>query len=339
MPGSIQQLPPELCCPEHGIDLLSEQAGLLRCGRGCVYSVRDGIPRFVSSEDYAGRFGWQWLKFRHAQLDSYTGTTITRDRLTRCLGGDISMVKGKSVLEAGCGSGRFTEILLGAGARVFACDLSRAVEASFANFGSRSDYFICQADILHLPAHKAAFDFVICLGVVQHTPDPEATIATLSSYVRPAGLLVLDHYSPDYPSTGSRVILRNVNLRLPPQLASWMTLALCYGLLRLHSHFWVPGAKAARWRAWLQRFSPLVDYFDAYGELPRDVLEQWCVLDTHDTVTDRYKHLRSVNQIRGQLELLGLADIYVGLGGNGVEARARCPSVARSYSSAGAETD
>jgi SAM-dependent methyltransferase len=324
-----QRLPEELCCPQHTVAFLPrvDPAEPLCCPLGCLFEIRDAIPRFVASEGYTGPFGWQWRKFSRIQLDSYTGVTITRDRLARCLGGDLGVVEGKSVLEVGCGSGRFTEILLGAGARVFACDLSLAVEAAFANFGSRVSYFICQADILHLPAQKRAFDIVLCLGVVQHTPNPEATIAALSSYVRPGGLLVFDHYSLDYPYTTPRKILREINLRLPPQLASRMTLALCHGLVKLHSRFWVSNAKAASWRQWLQRYSPLVDYFDAYHELPRDVLEQWCLLDTHDTVTDRYKHLRSVEQIRKQLDQLGLANIHVERGGNGVEARAHCPFV------------
>jgi hypothetical protein len=69
--------------------------------------------------------------------------------------------------------------------------------------------------------------------------------------------------------------------------------------------------------------SPLVDYYDAYPELGTQLLSEWAVLDTHDTLTDQYKHLRRPNEIRETLEDLGLADIQVERGGNGVEARAR----------------
>jgi len=97
-----------------------EHATTLTCPSGCQVPVVRGIPRFVPSEDYAAAFGWQWKRFRRSQLDSYSGTTISRDRLTRCLGGSLEAVRGKAVLEAGCGAGRFTEILLEAGARVVA---------------------------------------------------------------------------------------------------------------------------------------------------------------------------------------------------------------------------
>jgi len=71
--------------------------------------------------------------------------------------------------------------------------------------------------------------------------------------------------------------------------------------------------------------SPVVDYYEAYPELGTDLLSEWAVLDTHDTLTDRYKHLRGPDEIRGTLEGLGLSDIEVSIGGNGVEARARGP--------------
>jgi 2-polyprenyl-3-methyl-5-hydroxy-6-metoxy-1,4-benzoquinol methylase len=35
---------------------------------------------------------------------------------------------------------------------------------------------------------------VVCLGVIQHTPDPEKTIKCLFEKVKPGGVLVIDHY-------------------------------------------------------------------------------------------------------------------------------------------------
>jgi hypothetical protein len=78
-------------------------------------------------------------------------------------------------------------------------------------------------------------------------------------------------------------------------------------------------------RARLASWSPLVDYYDGYPALRCSTLMEWCVLDTHDTLTDMYKHLRSVDQIRAAIEATRLQVIAVGLGGNGVEARAIRP--------------
>jgi 2-polyprenyl-3-methyl-5-hydroxy-6-metoxy-1,4-benzoquinol methylase len=326
-------IPPELRCLVHGEpiaphgrhtegDIVDGVAALV-CPSGCRVPVVRGVPRFVSSDDYAAAFGWQWTHFRKSQLDSHTGTRISRDRLTRCLGGSLSIVRGKTVLEAGCGAGRFTEILLDAGARVFAADLSAAVEANYANCGSSNEYFVCQADIRRLPVATRSFDIVVCLGVVQHTPQPEETMAALARYVAPGGLLVLDHYSRDYPATAPRRVLRHLLLRMPPDRARQVALGTARALLPVHRVLWRHRRGFGRLRRYLGRVSPVVDYYDAYPQLGTQLLSEWAVLDTHDTLTDRYKHLRGPDEIRDTLVRLGLADIEVNVGGNGVEARAR----------------
>lgn len=99
------------------------------------FPIVNEIPRFVSSENYAGDFGKQWNRFPATQLDSHSGITLSRDRLERCAGGDRSVLKGKRVSEAGSGAGRSTEVLPEAGAVLDSFDCSSAVEANAANNG------------------------------------------------------------------------------------------------------------------------------------------------------------------------------------------------------------
>ena len=154
---------PELRCLAHGFPLAPDpgptvdESIALTCGGGCRVPVIGGIPRFTVSESYAAGFGLQWAAHARTQLDSVSGTHISRDRLVRCLGGTLDAVAGRSVLEVGCGAGRFTEVLLDAGARVFACDLSKAVEANYANCRGHRAYFVCQADLMRLPIAPASF--------------------------------------------------------------------------------------------------------------------------------------------------------------------------------------
>ncbi|HET7287509.1 MAG TPA: class I SAM-dependent methyltransferase, partial [Pyrinomonadaceae bacterium] len=239
--------------------------------------------------------------------------------------GSLDMLNDRTVLEVGCGAGRFTEVMLAAGARVVACDLSSAVEANYANCGHQQNYFVCQADVRALPVLPNSFDFVICLGVIQHTPSPEETIAALARCVKPGGMLVIDHYAPDYPVTFSRRWLRSLLLRLPPASAKSLALSLSRALLPLHKLGW--SQKRGRWRLrrQLQKFSPLVDYYDVYPQLGEKILAEWALLDTHDTLTDYYKHLRSVEEIERCLTECGLVETETEYAGNGVEARARRP--------------
>ena len=81
---------PELVCPVDLLPLAVPSEGLIRCTAGHVYAERLGIPRLLASEkNYADAFGEQWKKFRTTQLDSYSKTSISRNRLKRCLGEEL----------------------------------------------------------------------------------------------------------------------------------------------------------------------------------------------------------------------------------------------------------
>ena len=314
-----------LHCPQHGspLRLLPDRAAYC-CDSGCQFAVKDQVPRFVPLENYASSFGLQWNAFRTTQLDSHTGLPISKERLTRIAGGSLEIFKGKNVLEAGCGAGRFTEIMLDAGADVFAIDLSVAVDANFKNFQGRPNYFVCQADILAAPVSAEQFDIVVCIGVIQSTPDSEKTIEKLCSYLKPKGMLYIDHYTHDYPMTDTRIKIRNYlhnknkkfSLRFIKFMVGilWPLHVLFYkfrntkGLRRLRRHF----------LSW----SPVVDYHGVYTALGNKLLRQWAILDTHDTLTDHYKNLLSAEEILRILQSCSMADIQIVNAGNGVEARA-----------------
>jgi SAM-dependent methyltransferase len=260
---------------------------------------------------------------------------FSRDRLTRCLGGSLDVIDGKSVLEVGCGAGRFTEVMLEAGARVFACDLSEAVEANYENCLHWPDYFVCQADLRQLPVRPNSFDVVVCLGVIQHTPSPEETIKTLAQHVRPGGLLAIDHYTHNYPRNFLQRNLRRLLIRLPARFAKPLALALARTLLPVHRLTWKDPGRFRRLRACLLHHSPLIDYHDAYSRLGERLLSEWSVLDTHDSLTDYYKHFRTADEIEAALRSCGLVNLEVAYAGNGVEARGRMPRT-RESSEAGA---
>ena len=315
-----------LCCPEHRLELQPDKSGSSYvCPSGCFFPIKDNIVRFVPLQNYASSFGYQWNKYRVTQLDSYSGTSISRDRLKQIMGESFKDLKGKKVLEAGCGAGRFTEVLLSEGAQVFAVDLSTAVDANYKNFNSHSNYFVCQGDILKLPVKSKQFDYVICIGVLQATPSPENAIAALCDHVKPGGALFIDHYSRNYHISLSRKFLRAFLLRMP----SLFSLRFCDFLTSL---FWPIHKFLKKHKKWyfmnmarklFLRFSPLVDYHDAYPQIGPKLLKAWASMDMHDTVTDYYKHLRDADEIEKHLLSCGMTSVEVQYAGNGVEARAK----------------
>ena len=200
--------------------------------------VVKGIPRFVDSDNYARNFGFQWNKFRKIQLDSFTGKPHSENRLTNCLGKNLTVLKSKKILEAGCGAGRFTEILLKYGGIVHAFDYSNAVEACMANNGSNPNVSIAQADIRSMPYKKNEYDYVFCMGVLQHTPSPEKSIRYLFEMVKPGGTLCIDHYLFKLrnilpPPIGvAEVVYRWFILRLPNRIR--------YRVVHKIVSFWFP---------------------------------------------------------------------------------------------------
>ncbi len=318
---SVTECPP-FTCPVHKRPLSSDGNGYA-CPESHSFKTIKDIPRFVSGETYADLFGAQWNRHRLTQLDSYTGTTITRDRTRNCMGEQIwDALPGKHVLECGCGAGRFTEVLLHQGALVTSVDLSAAVEANAANFPQNEMHRVTQADIRALPFPEQSFDVVFCLGVIQHTPSPEETIAALYAMVKPGGWLVIDHYTYNISHfTKSAALLRHLMKRLSPETSrKWVTrlIDLFLPLHRMVRSFYPL-------QALLSRISPVICYYHRYPWLSDELQREWALLDTHDTLTDWYKHFRTKGQLRRHLEVLGATGIYSEYGGLGVEARAQRP--------------
>lgn len=321
---------PPYVCPFDGLELSENPGGAsLACTSGHVFPVREGIPRLLEDADnYAAAFGAQWKRYRRTQLDSYTRTTYSRDRLRRCMGEEawlrLQQPQPLQVLEAGCGAGRFTEVLLDTpAAMVTSTDLSSAVEPNQINFPQSGRHRIAQCDINRFPFRPGQFDVVVCLGVVQHTRDPEQTIADLYRQVKPGGWLVIDHYRHTL-STSTKftaILLRPFLKRLPPQQGMAATRALTRWFFPLH--------RAVRRHKPLQmmlsRVSPILTYFHALPDLTDELQYEWAELDTNDNLTDWYKRLRTAGSIRRTLTSLGMVDISVEKGGNGIEARGRKP--------------
>jgi enoyl-CoA hydratase/carnithine racemase len=120
-----------------------------------------------------------------------------------------------------------------------------------------------------------------------------------------------------------RALLRHVFLRLPPRPAQAAAAGLTRGLLPIHRALWRRGPVVDRVRRLFRHVSPVVDHYDRLPELLREQLAEWAVLDTHDALTDRYKHLRTADEVRAMMAAAGLVEIEVAYAGNGVEARAR----------------
>ena len=317
----------ELICPIDKARLRYMSDGY-ECSNGHRYEIVNLIPRFVEGRHYSEPFGLEWNTWPEIQLDSYTGFPISADRAKLCLGSVLwdRLSNGEmNILEAGCGAGRFTEVLLSHSSVVYSFDASLAVEANQRNCPQNDKHRIFQADILELPFAPRQFDLVFCLGVVQHTKSPEETICRLYDQVREGGALVFDHYS--FRAFGitnpGRMILRFFLKRMEAKKAMMVTNKLVEIFFPLH--------RAAKNSKFLQLvlnkiFSPILTTYH-YPELNDSLQYQWSQLDTYDGLTDYYKHSRTRNQIESILREIGAECIEVFRGSNGLVGRCHRPSI------------
>lgn len=263
--------------------------GLLECSGGHEFPVRDGIPRFAN-DGYAGSFGFQWTRFARTQLDSASGATDSRDAFRLKTGFSEAALKGRRVLDLGCGMGRFAEIAADWGAQVVGVDLSAAVDAAGANLHGRQNVGVVQADVANLPFPAASFDFIYSIGVLHHTVDTHTSFHRLPPLLKPGGQIAVWVYSTKLRVLIGSQLLRPITSRLPkPLLLRMCRIAIPLGPLEM--------------RRLVGRFLQVV--------LPvsLDPRSEWRWLDTFDWYSPRYQHKHSYGEVEGWFREAGLQDV------------------------------
>jgi len=160
---------------------------------GSEIYIRNYIPRF-SNDEYCKSFKFQWGRFKNLQHDSKTGYFYSYNRIVQGTKWNLDKMTGKSILECGCGPGRFTEIFVRSGANVVSVDMSSAIDINLANCGNKKNLLLLQCDITKMPFFHRRFDYVFCYGVLQHTPNPKETFKKLVEYLKPGGEISIDIY-------------------------------------------------------------------------------------------------------------------------------------------------
>lgn len=311
----IREFLDRLRCPQTGQRLQMEGGGapdmhdgwLVAENGGHRYPIRNGIPRFVPEANYADNFGMQWNHFAKTQLDSHSGHPISAERFWKATGWTPESLKGRWVLDIGCGSGRFAEVALSAGAHVVALDYSTAVDACRANLGDDPRLHVVQGDIYALPFAPGSFDYVYSLGVLQHTPDVHGAFAALPPMVAPGGALCVDYYEKSLRALlHAKYLLRPITKRLP-QKRLFATLERIVPVLLPVSRALgrVPLAGPA-----LKRLVPVANDDDNLP-LSNRQLREWSLLDTFDWLAPAYDNPQTPTTARRWMEEARMKQIEV----------------------------
>jgi SAM-dependent methyltransferase/uncharacterized protein YbaR (Trm112 family) len=160
-------------------------------------------------------FGFEWSRFPEMYEEWH------QSFLNYLQPHDPTFFRGKRVLDAGCGSGRFAYYAAKYGAEVWAMDLGPAVEVARRNTEGAGNVQVVQADLHCPPFALESFDFIYSLGVLHHLPDPEPAFQNLLRFLKPGGeIQIYLYWDPEGQPLKSAMLsgikaIRKITTRLP----------------------------------------------------------------------------------------------------------------------------
>ena len=115
---------------------------------------------------------------------------------------------GASALDVGCGGGLLAESLARAGAKVTAIDLApgmvETARLHALDSGLTIDYRVEPAEQLLRSPTK--YDVVTCMEMLEHVPDPGATLDVLGKLVRPGGHVFISTINRNFRSFALAIV-------------------------------------------------------------------------------------------------------------------------------------
>jgi ubiquinone/menaquinone biosynthesis C-methylase UbiE len=277
------------------LDILIEKSkgdeiieGILKSSSN-TYKITNGIPRFVNETNYSDNFGWQWNKWARVQFEdeninkSMEGHTKNMFKTISEL--DENKIRNKTVLDIGCGPGRFSDIVLDLGGLPVMIDHSNAIDASKENFKNNSDILFVQGDALNLPFKDEVFDFAFSIGVLHHTPDPQRGVLEANRVLKQGGEFSISVYSENSYYTFPTVHL-------------WRKFFKFLWPLFKHYPPLVYSNIFGRFNHYLGKINKYITYpFRII--FPTTVLPdvRWSVLDTFDSITTSYQSGHTIYEV------------------------------------------
>jgi len=232
-----------LCCPncKNDLTLIETQAvneeimeGFLECSN-CqkLFKINKGVPRMIinlgNRKETAESWDFAWTKVAEGMFEVDTLYGITEDeelkRFFRYMDVVPDNLRGKFILDAGCGRGRLVKALVKDGAEVFGIDISSTLMDVYKDYQHCENANIIQADMLNLPFRGETFDYVWSFGSIFLTGDTKRTFKSLCNLVKSSGKLFVSLLPTRHKDFGDK--LRDF-LRISHRIPKNVLFSLCY---------------------------------------------------------------------------------------------------------------
>ncbi|HEV3120607.1 MAG TPA: class I SAM-dependent methyltransferase [Isosphaeraceae bacterium] len=152
----------------------------------------------------------QWNRFRIVRPEEDRATFYGRTGFLP------EALRGCTVLDAGCGMGRYLRVAAGAAGQVVGLDLSGAVHAAQALTAEFPNVQVVRGDLLRPPFRAKTFDYIYSIGVLDHTPNPQSAFLALALLLKPGGRIAVWVYKKERPAVERIMNLhRAVSTKLP----------------------------------------------------------------------------------------------------------------------------
>ncbi|MEA3379083.1 MAG: class I SAM-dependent methyltransferase [Nanoarchaeota archaeon] len=150
--------------------------------------MKNRIKKVMSAKD-----GWEIVSNdypRYRTLNDYTELPVVKKLLKN--------IKGKKVLDAGCGIGTYCILTRKKGAKVIGVDLTENMIrlSNLAAEKNKLDIDFRVMDITKLKFKEETFDIVLCMGMIDVVKDYKKAISELSRVLKSGGKLIFSIWHP-----------------------------------------------------------------------------------------------------------------------------------------------
>jgi SAM-dependent methyltransferase/uncharacterized protein YbaR (Trm112 family) len=264
-------------------------------GHGDMTQPLAEADEFVFDARTHDSFSLQWERYQYEDKTWFKDDLSLRQReLLRSFNVSADTLRGKLILDAGCGNGRLTATMARYDSEVIGMDLSRSVaranEHRAAIAGNRAPFaHFIQGNIMEPPLRPASFDLLHSSGVLHHTPDTWRAFARLLELGRPGARVYIQLYRRR--ELWVRIVngpLRLVTTRMPVRLLY----RLCYAMVPVHTALvlmvaWLRGEK-----------SPI-----------REANPRERAVSLFDHLSPRYQYRYTPEQVRERFVRAGLREV------------------------------